>query len=747
MTACNRSGCGGTIDEAGYCRWCLEPYAGEPADGTSGQPATEPDAGPAGRTLVTRRTTDKAWWGRELVDLPVIPPADLMAAVQPNPTVPADQRICRACPQPTRVGQSHDGQEALLTGTCHRCGTPYSFVPRLAAGAMVGGRYRILGCIGHGGVGWVFLAEDTHLQNQHVVLKSLIDPGNPDAADAAKRELKFLTEVTHENVVRVRDFVTQTADDGERHDYIVMDCVSGPTIEDLARRADGYCAEHALAYGLQMLAALHHLHGRGWLHCDITPRNLMVAGTGVVVIDLGAGCRIEARGHTWGTPGYRAPEATEKHGVRTVPSDLYSAGMTLRAMFRWTPEYTAARGGAEGHADGQASPAVESLENLIRRATAEDPAGRFQTAAEMAGQLSGVLRDFVALRTGRPCTASESRFGPETALPDDLLGTIPPLAWWTSEDAFRAASDGVSRTLPGLLPPAAIAVGLLPPSRPDPDDPAAELVLSLSGTDPAAAIEKVTGHDSPEASLLRCRAELARDDAGAARDAWTRARDRCGDADLRVRWHKALVDLAAGNRQEAFAGFSAVRQALPGEVVPRLGLGLSAEYLGDFRKAERWYGMAWQADRSYVSAAFGLARTRMRLGDREAAVAAVDQVPDTSRYARRARIAAFRVLTGSPDPADHPMAEDLDAAEKRLGEPPLAGEDLAGARDRLWAVLLDARLWHACARHRGRPGTAAARLRGEVERRYRALARHADGKDQHTVLIDLANQVRTRTLD
>ena len=750
MTSCNRPGCGGAIDEAGYCRRCLEPYTGKPAVGMSEPPASGPAAGPAVHPPATGRTTDAAWWAGALIHLPVIPPVDPMAAVQLNPTVSADQRICRACSQPTRVGQSHHGQEALLTGVCHRCGTPYSFAPRLAPGAMVDDRYRIVGCIGHGGVGWVFLAEDTHLQEQHVVLKSLIDPGNPDAAGAAKRELKFLTEVTHENVVRVRDFVSQSTDVGKRDDYIVMDYVNGPTIEDVAGRADGYCAEHVLAYGLQMLAALDHLHGRGWLHCDITPRNLMVAGTRVVVIDLGAGCRVGATEHTWGTRGYRAPEAAEKYHARTVPSDLYSAGMTLRAMFRWTPEFAAARGGpgrSGRGAAGQSSPAVESLEDLVRRATAQDPADRFQTAAEMASQLSGVLRDFVALRTGRPSAAPVSRFGPETGLPDDTLGTIPQLAWWITEDAFRAASDGSGRPLPGLLPPSAIAAGLLPPLRPDPEDPAAELVLSLSGTDPVAAIEQAAGHDSPEASLLRCRAELTREDAGAARGAWTQARDQCGDTDLRIKWHKALVDLAAGNQQEAFAGFSAVRRALPGEVVPKLGLGLCAEYLDDFREAERWYGMAWQADRSHVSAAFGLARTRMRLGDRAAAVTAVDQVPDTSRYARRARIAAFRVLTGSTGAPDSPAAEELDAAEKRLSESPPADDDLGEARDRLRAVLLDARLWHACAQHRGRPAAAVVRLRGELEHCYRGLARHADSNDQHTILIDLANQVRTRTLD
>ncbi|MGD0241028.1 MAG: tetratricopeptide repeat protein [Streptosporangiaceae bacterium] len=738
------------MDEAGYCRECLEPLADEsagPPSAASAQPtATD------GPVATTQRTADKAWWGLDLVVLPDRPPANPVAQVQVDPRLPPSRRVCRACSPPTMVGQSHDGQEALLSGACHRCGKRYSFEPRLASGVTVAGRYQIIGCIGHGGLGWVFLAEDTNLREQ-VVLKGLIDPG--DRERLTEQELEFLKAVDHKNVVRVRDFAAHLEDDGTADKYIVMEYVRGHTVADAVARGSGTPLEHVIAWCLQMLLGLDYLHRHlGWLHCDITPSNLMVAGDSVKIIDLGAGCRIGTKGHTWGTQGYRAPEVggeTTGNQGRTESTDLYSAGMTLKDMFDRSLEGRAARSEAGEHAVGPSSLAIESLEHLIRRAAAEDPAERFRTAAEMAGQLSGVLRDFVALRTGCPYAAPISLFSPEPALPDDTLdrtlGSDLPLTWWTAEDAFRAAVDGASRPVPGLLPPPAAAVELLPSTWPDREDPAADLVLSLSGRDPVAALEQAAGQDSAEADLLRCRAELSLGGVEEARNAWTRARDRCGDGDYRVQWHKALIELSAGNVEGALAGFSAVHRAVPGEVAPKVSLGLCAEYLANTAMAERWYQMAWQADRSYVSAAFGLARTQMRLGNRAAAVAAVDEVPDSSRYARCARVVAFRLLTGGAGTSAYPTEEELNEAEYRLGRPPLRDDKLRVTGDRLDAVLLEARLGRARSRAGRGSRAAIAGLRARLEARYRDLADHAQSKDQHTILIDLANHVRTRTLD
>lgn len=778
MIACNRPGCGGTLDEAGYCDTCLEQFPPDPtapaatrratlpvtpsgpspapsappftpASPPLTRPATAHDQPPADAVpeTVAGYPAARAWWGLDLVALPALPPVDPADALLADPKVAPSQRFCSACWPPTLVAQSHDGQEALLTGVCYRCRTPFSFVPKLTPGTVVEGRYKISGCIGYGGLGWVYLAEDTHL-NDFVALKGRIDAGRGQTAKAAATELEFLTKVAHPNIVRVRDFVSYAADDGAPDKYIVMEYVRGRTVRQVADEdADGMPAEHVLAYCLQLLAALDHLHGRGWLHCDVKPDNVMVEGTTVKLIDLGAGCRVGTVDHGWGTRRYRAPEVSAE-AMPTVRSDLFSAGRTLETMFDWTA----------GGRDASSDPAVESLRNLVRRATAGPAADRFGSAAAMAGQLSGVLRDFVAARTSRPHAAPVSLFGPETGLLDGTLGCVPPLDYWTTEDAFRAATGGLGRPLPDLVPEAGEAARLPPPR---PDHPAADLILTLSGMAPEAAIAQMTdaGLDPAEADLLRCRTELSRGSTQAARDHWARARDRFGLRDWRVQWHKALLDLSAGDLRAGASGFGDVHAMLPGEVVPRIGLALCEEILGHDGKAERYYRAAWQSDHSYVSAAFGLARTRMRIGRRTDAVAAVREVPESSRYELAARIAAFRLLTGrSGNPgqpardqgwpaADQgwPAADQLAEAERLLGRPPLEtlpGED----RDRLGAVLLEAKLRHARSAG-GNRSPAVESLRSALERCYRALAGYAADRRQHTVLIDLANQVRARTLD
>lgn len=748
MTECERRGHHGTVGADGICDTCLRPAQPGTVPGRPENPESESASGTPGPPgpAEQRETEDPqhetreaggSWWGLNLASLPSTSPVSLDAVVKADLTVPVEKRTCQHCG--SAVGRGHDEGEALAEGFCPRCGKRYSLKPRLAPGETVG-KYLIKGCIGYGGVGWVFLAEDTHLHGQYAVLKGLINPRDERAADAAARELDFLLEVDHPNVVRVKDFVSvPSGEDGEDARYIVMDYVRGHTLGDLAAQYQdqrgGMPAEHAIAYCLQLLAALDHLHGRGWLHCDITPRNVMVAGTEVKVIDLGAGCPQGTTGHHWGVPGFRAPEV-RKHGCPTIRSDLYSAGKTLDTLFRWSPQ------------DDQAGPAAESLRLLINRAIADRPEERFRDAEEMASQLSGVLREYVAARTGAPVPARASMFGPETiGLPPGDLARIPPLSWWTRDDAFRSAASGAGRPLTGLLPDPVDAAARLPAPRPDPRDPAADLVLSLSAADPDSAIEQVNGAESPEASLLVCRAELALRQLPAAKDACDRAEARCREGDWRIGWHRALVRLAEGHWQDAFSGFMGTYQALPGEIVPKLGLGLCAEYLNEFADAERRFSTVWRTDQSYVAAAFGLARTRIRAGDRAGAVKAVDEVPGTSRHARAAEIAAFRLLTGFFPRCVDPSGDDLEDAERRLREHPGLRPDSQEERQGpLWVLLTEARI--GCAGGiRGKRGPGFAALRSDLEDGYLSLARRASDDDQHAVLMDLANEARNWSLD
>src|SRR5439155_612048 len=114
-------------------------------------------------------------------------------------------------------------------------------------------------------------------------------------------------------------------------------------------------------------------------------------------------------------------------------------------------------------------------------------------------------------------------------------------------------------------------------------------------------------------------------------------------ADWRTTWYQGLRELAAGQPAAAGAAFDAVYDALPGELAPQLALGFAAEAAGDQTAAARYFERVWTVDRSYVSAAFGLARARLATGDRAGAIAALAAVPPTSSHHVAAQIAAVRI--------------------------------------------------------------------------------------------------------
>jgi serine/threonine-protein kinase PknG len=92
------------------------------------------------------------------------------------------------CTQPGCDGMIQDGY-------CDTCG--------LAAP----GQYEVLGCLAHGGLGWIYLAKDRNVSDRWVVLKGLLDTGDVDAMAAAVAERQFLAEVEHPNIVRIYNFV------------------------------------------------------------------------------------------------------------------------------------------------------------------------------------------------------------------------------------------------------------------------------------------------------------------------------------------------------------------------------------------------------------------------------------------------------------------------------------------------------------------------------------------------------------
>ncbi|MBB4914003.1 serine/threonine-protein kinase [Streptosporangium saharense] len=732
MRPCARAGCTGVVDDTGYC------------DAQGHRNVPQP-------TKAVEATGEHDF---SVVPLPRLPATDPLSHIDPAPHPPEHGRPCARPGCTGIVGGGYLGQPPLFEGVCSVCRTPYSFRPKLLSGEMVD-RYRVLGCLAHGGLGWVYLAWDTRLE-LHVALKGLIGDGDEHARRVAVRERQILTVLHHPNIVRILNFVTHPDPrSGAETDYIVMEYVDGQPLHRLAAAGD-LPVEQVIAYGLGILSAFEYLHGfadtgsgrRGLLYCDMKPDNVLHTGDRVKLIDLGAarwiGDRTSPLVHT---RDFQVPqEEIDEHWL-TVRSDLHTVGRTLEALL---PD------------DWQAedAPGAESFLRLLRRATAPFEE-RFASAAEMAEQLRGVLREILSLRDGVPRPEPSTVFAPTAALLDAGLGAVPPLDHWTDVAGRTASLD------PGRPSPAQCAVRL-PTPRVDPGDPEAGYLANVSVDDPRRLVDTLAAprRESAQAHLLMCRAHLELAEIDEAGRCLERAGELLGGRapyDWRMAWHRGLLALAEDRVEAARERFDAVCTALPGEDAPRLALGFCAEHLGEPDRAARHYRAVWRRDRSQVSAAFGLARIHLAEGARGEAVRVLDQVPRVSRHFDAARIAAVRIHAGRlPGGAGVrlPTAADLGEAVNRLPDLYLDGGDRDGdARARLRAVLQEAALgwvlesgtgsFRRSPTRYGAPVLAdpvgEAAQRALLEESLRRLAQQAQDAGRHDALIDLANTVRPRT--
>jgi serine/threonine-protein kinase PknG len=760
---CVRSGCDGTYATDGYCDECGRKApvgAGAAArTATSGSVPTTTGGSQAGPSKATGTTTGTHRRGRtggrgrlgaSLVAIPPMPLLDPASAVMTDPKVPESHRYCGKCREP--VGRGHDGQPGRTEGFCPRDRTPYSFAPRMSPGDLVDHRYEILGALAHGGLGWIYLARDRNISesgaDRWVVLKGLINTGDPDAMQAAMAERRFLVEIDHPNIVKIHDLAEHPdPKTGEMVGYIVMEYVGGRSLKDLALSnlgSDGWRAPlplpHVLAYGLEVLPAIGYMHDRGLLFCDFKPDNVIHAEERLKLIDLGAVRRIgDSVSPLWGTPGYQAPELATAGA--SIGSDIYTVGRTLAVLsfdFRGFSTRFADRLPDAGEVELLRS--EESYHRLLRRATHRDPARRFLSAADMADQLVGVLREVLSAADGVPHPATSTQFTAEHR----TFGT------GMAEENLSGSAVAIALPLPLV----------------DPTDPAAGFLATLSTTDPESTVDALQRAPvrTVEVTLQLVRAMIeAGDIAGATAELGIMPDD---GGDWRHDWSAGLIALAAGQPDQAVPAFDTVYDALPGEPAAQLALAAAGELAGERHHAARRYERVWRVDHGFVSAAFGLARMRLADGDRHGAVAVLDEVSDSSSHHVAAQIAAVRArlardcgpLTAADFVESSTRLERLRLDTQRRAN--LAVEMFNAAL--AWLEPAEAANVGAAPTNRpvavpAQPALAATgRLLGQVlterevrfglERAYRVLAAQESDPLARYALVDQANAVRPRTV-
>ncbi|MFE5509452.1 tetratricopeptide repeat protein [Streptomyces sp. NPDC056529] len=726
--------------------------------------------------------------GAGLVTIPEVPRPDPRGAVMENPEVPERKRFCSRSDCGAPVGRARGDRPGRTEGFCTSCGHPYSFVPKLRSGDIVHGQYEVAGCLAHGGLGWVYLAVDRAVSDRWVVLKGLLDTGDQDAMAAAISERRFLAEIEHSNIVRIYNFVEHLDQrTGSLDGYIVMEYVGGKSLKEIANgrrtpdgRRDPLPVEQACAYGIEALEALGHLHSRNLLYCDFKVDNAIQTEDQLKLIDMGAVRRMDDdESAIYGTVGYQAPEVAEVGP--SVASDLYTVARTLAVMTFDFQGYT------NVFVDSLPDPGniavfrtYESFYRFLVRATDPDPARRFASAQEMAEQLTGVLREVVALQSGRPRPALSTLFGTEVRVTDtelfaeltddvSLLGARRVRGGRRARPGQAAGAAGVVAPragADGAVPPGAGLGGLLAPldtpatalalpvPHVSPADPNAGFLAGLAAAAPGELLGALQAAPAPsvELRLRTLRAQLELRDLPAAARTLAGLEERDPD-DWRVVWYRGVTSLVTGDHEHAALAFDAVYDAFPGEPAPKLALGICAEVLGQLDNAAEYYRLVWATDPGFVSAAFGLARVRLAAGDRAGAVRTLESVPEASIHYTAARVAAVRARLRRRPPSE-PLGADLTAAAAQVSALRGFGLD-AVRRERLSTEVLGTALdWVLSGSPGAAPGGGALLLgsglderglRFGLERSYRVLARLAQQGGERIELVERANRFRPRT--
>ncbi|WHZ19170.1 MAG: Serine/threonine protein kinase [Rhodanobacteraceae bacterium] len=234
----------------------------------------------------------------------------------------------------------------------------------LAEGTCLG-PYRIECKLGEGGMGEVYRALDTRL-DRAVAIKLV-----SKMFDARfQREAHAISSLNHPNICALYDV-------GE--DYMVMELVQGETLSACLKRGP-LPVNTALIHAGQILAALEEAHAKGVIHRDLKPANIMLAKSGIKVLDFGlaksATDEALTTSHTvMGTPAYMAPEqrAGKPADART---DIYAFGCVLHEML------TGIQCGP-----GRKRLPSRRLERVVSRCLEDDPACRWQSAVELKREL------------------------------------------------------------------------------------------------------------------------------------------------------------------------------------------------------------------------------------------------------------------------------------------------------------------------------------------------------------------------
>ena len=271
-------------------------------------------------------------------------------------------------------------------------------------GTVLGNRYKLLSELGHGGMAWVYLAQDLR-REQLVAVKILYPQLGQDLdflrrfAQEARLSMTLTRSAPDAHIARILDYGSEQ----DTH-YLVMEYVPGRDLRRVLTEDGPLPWQQALDIARQIALALNHAHRHGIVHRDIKPENIMLLPDGSIrVLDFGLARARTSPSLTQsgfvGSPYYAAPE--QVNGKKAdIRADLYSLGVILYEMLTGSHPFPAETPWEAINKHLTASlPSPETtlpdlppaVGQIIRRAMAKKPEERFQTPGEMVQALTAAL--------------------------------------------------------------------------------------------------------------------------------------------------------------------------------------------------------------------------------------------------------------------------------------------------------------------------------------------------------------------
>ncbi len=351
-------------------------------------------------------------------------------------------------------------------------------VASLATGALLAGKYRIEKLLGAGGMGAVYLAENTDIA-RHVAIK-VLHAGLGRDDDVMKRfrqEARASAAIGHPNIVDVLDM--GLTDDGEA--FIVMERLEGETLADRQRARHRMAVAEVAAVMVEVLDGLAAAHAKGFIHRDLKPENIFLVWKpkwAVKILDFGisrvigsAELAVTASNVVMGTVRYMAPEQAKDARSAGVPADLYAIGAILYHLLAGVPPFLG-DGYAELISRLLVDPAVPiaqhvpdlppALAAMIDRLLAKDPAARPAGALEVRDVLLAAVGGTVVPLDPPPPPVVRPAFDAlaPTAAPGATVESVAPLAATAAVEAAPRAVVANRRPLLGFLALVVVAGGI-----------------------------------------------------------------------------------------------------------------------------------------------------------------------------------------------------------------------------------------------------------------------------------------------